>query len=545
MSRLMMLVLSLSLALSHNVLAESFTASVDRNGLRLNETLELTLESDNGTQFGKPDLSPLEPLFDILATRQVNHMSTTPTGSALTLTRWIVTLQPRQQGFVIVPPLTLGNAQSQPIRLQVSPADERPNQAPLYIDAQLDQSSVYVQAQAILTLRIYHTVSLYDDSQLSPLQVTDARVEQLGEPRTYEKTIDGIRHGVIELRYAIYPQKSGALEIPGQVFSATPALPSHQTRNNPFAARTGKPTQIRSANLNLQVKAKPVEYPANHPWLPAKHLSLTERYTPDSQTLTQGDSLTRQVLIKAQGLSSAQLPPLLQPKIDGLKRYPDQPLLQDERSENGITGSREETEALVSTDSGDLELPAIEWVWWNTQTDTLERSTLPARQLHIRPEKNTEREAQQLPSLPRVDEPQPLIWPWKVATLLLALTSLLGFGLWWHARQQPAILRSAQTGPSPRSLLDDLRRACQSNDTQATRQALDAWARQAPETLAQMGARFTPLGDALNDLNGALYSETGQHWQGQALWQAISELPALTLNPEAHTPSPLPPLYPR
>ena len=91
----------------------------------------------------------------------------------------------------------------------------------MFIEASLDQSSVYVQAQAILTLRIYHSVSLYDDSSLTPLQIADARIEQLGDTRTYEKDINGVRHGVIEMRYAIYPQHSGLLTIAPQIFSAT------------------------------------------------------------------------------------------------------------------------------------------------------------------------------------------------------------------------------------------------------------------------------------------------------------------------------------
>jgi hypothetical protein len=101
------------------------------------------------------------------------------------------------------------------------------------------------------------------------------------------------------------------------------------------------------------------------------------------------------------------------------------------------------------------------------------------------------------------------------------------------------------SGPSPRTLLDDLRRACLANDTQATRQALDAWARQQPETLADMAARFVPLSDALDGLNGALYSASGQRWQGEDLWQAICDLPPAQATDRAKESSALPPLYPR
>jgi hypothetical protein len=137
------------------------------------------------------------------------------------------------------------------------------------------------------------------------------------------------------------------------------------------------------------------------------------------------------------------------------------------------------------------------------------------------------------------------LWRWQLSTLILACTTLLGFGLWWRGRWKPAVPRTAQSGPSPRTVLDDLKRACQANDPQATRQALDAWARQQPETLADMAARFVPLSDALDGLNGALYSATGQHWQGDDLWRAIKAIPIAERVQDPVGDSGLPPLYPK
>ncbi len=189
-------------------------------------------------------------------------------------------------------------------------------------------------------------------------------------------------------------------------------------------------------------------------------------------------------------------------------------------------------------------MPAIEVVWWNTLEDRLERTTLAARTLQVAPNANLDQPPlEPLPAGTRT-RPRALLWPWQLSTALFALTTALGFALWWRARRQPAV-RTLQPGPTPRSLLDDLRRACQANDTQATRQALDAWARQQPETLADMAARFVPLSDALDGLNGALYSETGQRWQGDALWQAIQTLPPAQTPAAEQEPGVLPPLYPR
>lgn len=537
------------LLLAGQASAEAFFASVDRTRLSEGETVVLTLESTDPTRFGRPDLSPLEQDFEILGSRQVNRLSSIGDAPRAS-TRWILTLQPRRSGEVIIPAIRLEDAETLPITLNVEEAISAgagDTLAPVFIDASLDQPSVYVQAQAVLTLRIYHSVSMYDDSSLTPLRIADARVEQLGEPRTYEKSIGGVLHGVIELQYAIYPQRSGPLVIPGQTFSATLVDRSRSNDFLPFGPRAGKVSRVQSPDIPLQVKPKPADYPADAPWLPARALGLAETWNPQPEQSQVGDSLTRRLILKVDGLSSAQLPPLPATQVDGLRRYPDQPQMSDQKSETGIIGTREEREALVPNRSGSFDLPPLEVLWWNTQTDTLERTTLSARTLQVA--ENPQLQNDEQPNTPMVTTQViegPELWPWQLACAVLSLATLLGFGLWWHARRQPAIQRAAQSGPSPRTLLDDIKRACQAGDAQATRHALDAWARQQPETLADMAARYVPLSDALDGLNGALYSESGQFWQGEELWKAIRSLPA-SQEPSAapQESSALPPLYPR
>lgn len=547
MKRLICLILLSLVALQAEA---SFTASVDRARLSEGESVDLTLESDDPTLFGTPDLTPLNAQFQVLATRQVNRL-TTLNGKSQATTRWIVTLQPRQTGAMQIPPLRLGSGQTQPIELQVLKADAGDTAqelSPVFMDASVDQENPYVQAQAILTLRIYHSVSLYDDSNLSPLQMADAHVEQLGPARTYEKEINGVRHGVIEVRYAIFPQRSGDLVIPGQTFTATQVARGGNDLQA-FGSRPGKLVKVTSPDIPLQVRAKPAGYPADAPWLPAHALTLDESWTPQPEQAKAGESLTRSLTLRAEGLSSAQLPPLPQGLPSSLRHYPDQPQLTQQNADQGMIGSRAERDALVPDQAGQLVLPAIDVVWWNTQEDRLEHTTLPGRTLTVAD--NPQLAAQNAApasladALPGGDSQ---LWPWQLATLLLSLTTLLGFGLWWRARQLPAVARAASNAPSSRSLQDELRRACQSNDPHATRQALDAWARQQPETLADMAARFVPLSDALDGLNGALYSDSegGHNWQGDELWRAIRALPPL----EGASAAPqenqsLPPLYPR
>lgn len=529
------------LLLGGPAVGDELLASVDRQQVTEGDTVELTLELSGLALTGKPDLTPLLPLFDVLDTRQVNRVVRDAQGSRGT-TRWILTLLPRQTGYVVIPPLRVGEAASAPISLQISEASaptagER--LMPVFIDASLDQDSVYVQAQALLTLRIYHSVSLFDDSTLTPLQTPAARIEQLGKPRTYETRLNGIRHGVIEVRYAIHPLRSGELELPPQVFSATLVERVEPDTFNPFGPRSGRRVQVSSPAIPLTVKPIPADYPADAPWLPARALSLSEAWSETGEPLRVGDSLTRTLTLRAEGLAASQLPPLPLADADGLRRYPDQPRLESTFGDTGLVGLREQREALVPTRDGTLEVPGLELVWWNLGEDRLERASLPARRLQVRADPPLA-----LPGAPPENLGTRLL-AWQLSSGLLALTTLLGFGLWWRARRQPAIPRGQPAAPNARSLLDELRRACLANDPQACRQALDGWARAQPETLADMAARSVPLSDALDGLNGVLYGESGQQWDGQRLWLAIRDLPPRPADQPLNGNGGLPPLYPR
>ncbi len=527
--------------------AASFTASVDRMQLNAGESVQLILESDDTTQFLTPDLSPLKPFFELLSSRQVNRLSTA-TGAERPVTQWLLTLLPKQTGFVIIPPLSLGDLQSTPINLYIKDVTEQNTGQlePVYIDTHLDRDWVYIQAQVILTLRIYHAIPLFSDGNLTPLLLDNARVEQLDKPRTFERHINGVRHGVIEVSYAIFPQQSGLINIPPQTFSAT--LAGHDPHSlTPFTAQPGQRIEVKSARIPLQVKDIPNDYPTDAVWLPAQDISLTQSWTPSLDTpINIGTAVTRLLKLQAQGLPSSLLPDITPPASPDYKAYLDQPVFSHQDTELGLTSRREQRQAFVFQTPGQQSLAAIKLPWWNTITDQLEYAELAEQKLHIQTAMFNQVSPALMPSHSQPAAPVALIQQlifWQTLSALLALLSLAGFILWWRARHQPAVIAASSSGPTPRSLQDDLKRACLSNDANNTRLALDAWARQYPETLADMAARDSTLSAALDALNSALYSENYSDWQGQALWQAIGNL---SFNPQAQSSDDeqLPPLYP-
>ncbi len=508
-------------------------ASVDRTRLIEGETLELTLETEAANRFNLPELAPLEEHFAIQNSRQLSLVSQLD-GKTQPVTRWVITLLPKRTGYVVIPPLSVDTLSSDPISLQVltsseAARDNTAQMAPVFIDAEVDTETPYVQAQVLLTLRVYHSVSLYDDSTLTGLDFPDARVESLGPPRNYERLINGIRHGVIEVRYAIFPQRSGELEVPSQLFTAT-TMPS---RSADSALSRGRLVQVRSPGINLQVRPIPPNYPPGAPWLPATDLSLSQSWQPDpGLDLLAGESLTRTLTVTAEGLNASQLPELSslgEAAITGLREYTDQPELENSVVDNGISGLRQDSAALLVQQAGAFQIPALRLYWWDTASDSLRETQLDPIALNVMSSQSFAAAAP--PASVQASEEflvSPLLWPWQLATALLGLALIISLGALWRLR---GVLQRLNNPYQDEEIFDeeiqgnpltDLQSACRTNQPAEARKALETWARQQDsEGLIGLTHLHPELAEALDELNACLFGQAEHNWRGKPLWRAV------------------------
>lgn len=422
-----------------------FSASVDRTTLGLNDTLELQLRSDNDNT-DNPRLEALERDFAILSTRQSRQVRII-NGRSEAWQDWVITLAPKKKGVLTIPSLTLAGEHTAPLTVVVqdNPRPATGNRiSPVFMRAELDSEQVYIQQEVILTLKIFHRVNLYDDSRLSPLEIADAIVQQLGDTQKYDVVLEGTRYGVFELKFAIYPQKTGLLNIPSMTFTGTMA-----DNSSPFGgmfSMGGKPVVARSADIQLNVQEQPADYPG-HDWLPAKKLTLEESWSQGSQAIRVGDAVTRTITMQAKGLNAAQLPPLSLPALSGANSYPDQSSTEDIPSTNGITGKRVSAMAIVPTQAGTLVVPPVKIPWFDTQTQQIKFAEIPGKTLQVLPAENPEPVAPVKATAPTATAEKPAdtgagqpevhsatpvsrFWQWLVA--LLVLLWLLTVGLFWR-----------------------------------------------------------------------------------------------------------------
>ncbi len=587
MTRLL-LVFLLTLGCVAHVFGAAVEARLDRSRVAEGETVVLRLNIP-GDINGTPDMSPLMQDFDLLDSNQSMQMSIV-NGRSSSSRGWQFVLAPKRTGKLSIPPISVGNASSSALSLEVLPAAQAAQlgpAAPVLLEIDVEPKQPVVQQKVIYTVRLMSRVPLRQ-ARISEPVIADAIIEPLGRETEYASQRDGQQYRVIERRYAVFPQRSGSLQIDGPVLSAEvpeenprgngrgPMFPGPDPfadfdrlfgRNNPLGGgslfgRT-RPVQMRGRSVALEVLPQPAG--TGSPWLPAESVTLNDAWSPDPPQFRVGEPVTRSIVITAQGLSAAQLPLLELEAPDGIKLYPDKPQVQARVDGDTLVAQKVVRAALVPARSGRVMLPEIRLAWWDIASGAQKVASLPAREIEVLP-------APAGTATP-LDDPagQPLVSPsarqttaasdasgaagsgdiadnvigspggayWLWAVLLLGIAWLVTLALWLRARraarQRQAAAAGTRSAPvvtqgSPADALRRVEQACRSNDAREARRALLQWAQaqwpdDPPRRLDTLAQRLGAGAATLfQQIDQQLYADARHTWDGAAVWNQLSPL---------------------
>lgn len=542
----------LLLALSSYSLAGNLTANVDRSNISMEETLQLTVRYDEQVGYGGPNFDLLNENFEVLSNNRSNQFRSI-NGKAESFTQWKLMLAPKKTGKLLVPSFSLDGNFSEAIEISVIDKGQVPSGQlrDLFLEAEISKTQSRVQEEIIYTVRLYTSVNLRSINS-EELALEDAFTLQLAEHR-YQRRIQGRAFGVVEVIYAIYPQNSGELVIPRLTYDVNLSGRSRDPWSDPFGNQGGSLKRLRTEEQRLHIKPKPKTYTGEH-WLPAQDLQLEQDWSSDPNAFKVGEPITRVITLTGKGLTAAQLPPLKNLVLDGVKTYPDQPQTQDQQADTGVTGIRTETMAIVPTKSGKMTLPAITVTWWDTENNQQRKANLPATTINV-----ATTTAPLMPKFQNVDpqmssptainpsnidptnrvsanqQPVATAWLWVSSTAVFALLSL-------YLALQNLRLRRNPTSTRQQSLSDhnnseklafkQLKRSCQTADLAAIRQSYLQWAKAFWTTENTRSIQATqPLIDepqlksCLQALDSAIYSDHQDiTWNGSHLISLIEKL---------------------
>ncbi len=361
--------------------AQEIETSVDRNELARGETLTYTIRVYDRRQGMQLDLTPLTEEFDVLGTRTSSQIRSV-NGAVESWTDYIVTLFPLIEGNLTIPAIQVNETMTDPIDVLVRNEGPRSNQGneELFLELEANKESIYVQEQLLFAIRLYYTINGIRNPQFTELEIPDTVIQLIGSPNQYEKLIDGVRYGVYEKRYVIFPQRSGALEIPDILFRGEV---TDGSSNFVFRNLNTRRVTAFTEGVSIEVLERPEIARDSEFWLPLRQLSLEESWEGPVDDLNIGDTLVRTISMRAEGLDGAVLPPLNELAVDRANVYPEPSEIERMFVDGSIVGTRVERSSIVATEAGALEIPEVVVPWWNVDTDQQEFARIPATILEV------------------------------------------------------------------------------------------------------------------------------------------------------------------
>ncbi len=524
----------------------AITATLDRQAIDELSTVQLTLRAEGASQSEEIDLSPLENAFEVVGTNTTTQFRSV-NGQVSQWVEYQINLRPKRSGWLDIPPLSLGGQQSPSLRLQVIPLDAGVRdaiKAMIFFEASAAPNPVHVQAQTILTRSLFYAngVQVYSDLPATP-EIPGALVIPLGENRSATAIRQGRPYGVLEQRYAVFPEQKGRLSIPEISVMSSVRLPG---------PAGGRRSGIRVSTPEIQIEVLPIppDYPADQPWLPAENVSIAEAWQPAEPRFHVGEPVQRTIRVNVVGNTGSSVPPLnLNLPERFFKQYPEPVRLDDGNSNLGAQGSRQETHSIIPVHPGETTLPPLRLTWWDSVNERVQEAVLPGRTLRITGEAPAgassagEASVQEAPSrepanaanaepaaLPDVNAPSPTEPAYPTWLLALTATGFLGWLTTWllmHRRRKPTAV-SAQPDAAT-AAWKALNQACKTDQLAAMRNAwLDClgaqWQLSDANTLVRI--RQTPKArELLERLNRALYaSDPNGTISGEELLRATRAL---------------------
>ena len=503
------------------------------------EAFELVVEAEEDGDLRIPEMDGLKIL-----SRSTQSQTSIINGSISKVHRWIFTILPNQAGVLRIPPFQLGNEQTEEIQLEI--ADRKSHQMALPIDiaARVEPRQVYPQQQLVLEIRLERGV-LVENESLTPPDLPNIPVKLLNQ-QNEQQVRNGRQLNVTTLRYAIFPQESGDLVIPALTYQGEAILASKgqslfQGLNRHLGAKTQR---VVLQTPSQQVRVIPVPRDAQGWWLPAQEMVLQEQWDPNPPVFRVGNSVSRQVRLRATGLLGEQLPELSMSTSTALKIYSDSAEVTTSNDNHWVTGERSQSFALVPTKPGKMKLPAIEINWWNLQTNQPKVARLPERTIEILPAALVPTQLQPLDTTVTTSTAEHLtteemnsdsrLWQ-SISAALLALWAGTT-GLWfWTSKTQfskpnnvPKVLQ--EESPKVRQAYRDALDALRSGNALRSRSALMIWLRSwhpSPETSwTDLCSEFPDAQAILKDLDRYCYGKDSRHWDSLGLLNWLCEIPA-------------------
>ena len=367
------------------------SASVDRTAITTDDTVTLSVVvNSKGDATARPELPALDG-FAVVGTNMSSQISMV-NGAVNASIGYDYRLQPTRAGDLTIgeviatidgvsyatTPITVqvtqGSGQSTggSNAVQVLPPGQ-PGQSDAYVEATVDNANPYVGQQVLYTVRFYEAADsplmssfLGGQPSYAAPDFTGFWTQNDSEQKNYRATAGGRVYNVSELRTLLFPTAAGSVTIdPAQVI-----MPDSMFQ------RGGA---LQTAAVTLDVAALPTGAPVGFNGA-VGHFVIQSNL--DSAATDTDNPVTLRVTVIGQGNVSTAGDPVL-PELEGWRVFPGKPAVETAVRDGLLYGQRTYEHLLAPTATGELAIPALEYVYFDPADGAYHTATTAALAVQV------------------------------------------------------------------------------------------------------------------------------------------------------------------
>jgi hypothetical protein len=326
-------------------------------------------------------------------------------------------------------------------------------------------------------------------------EIPGAMVMKIGTPSVSSEEIEGKTWFVQSHEFALFSQKPGSLEIP-----------TFTVRFSQREGFSGPANDVRAESPGFKITLQRPAGSENIPFLvTTESLDITETWEPAPGSAEFGAVFKRTIIQRAPQVPGMALVPSPTAAPEGIRVYPGSAETNDKLDRGDFLGERRETITYMMQKSGTLEIPALDYVWWNPKTEALESKTLTPATFEIAPQPATQSETGNSR---------------RIRPGLMGIVFLIALMVWQKNRLANWAMHAWKTlNPPHRVAARKLLSACRQNNVSSAATAWNAW-------LNTQDSAFQPTNElraAVIGLQRQLFgSAPTDTWRGKDLARVFS-----------------------
>ncbi len=376
----------------------TITATVDRSEASLDDYIMLQL-SIEGTR-DEPELPDMSA-FRIQSRGSSSQVSII-NGRMSSRIEYTYMLYPQKTGIFTIGPFTITEKgetfKSNQITLTITKAQQQQEKdtGEIFITAQVDNENPYLNEQIVCTFLFCRRVKVANANLSEQPSFEGFITEDLGKPREYQKVINGQQYVVTEVKKALFPVKTGVLEISPYTLQCDAVVQRSRGRggfrdpffdDSFFGFTETVPKTFRTSPVTVMVKPLPAE------GKPSDFKNLVGSFTLSSElskkNMQVGESATLTFTLTGTGnlksLSSVEIQGL-----DNFKVYDDKPVFEQSVSGGKVGGKLVIKKALVPLHEGSLTIPQVAVAYFDPASGSYKKAAGSSYVLAVSPSQNRE-----------------------------------------------------------------------------------------------------------------------------------------------------------